>query len=425
MLMIKKLLIGLSFLICSSQIVVGGDDTPREKISAPKSDNTFIRSCQNPDDLRDVVTLFLHKAPPHHDEHGVKSSEFLGLLAKKISNKIEINRNRALKLKDCVESNFFNIDCGSTKKWIEVELRNYIKETRFHLALAQSTYHTTTMLQMAEDSLNYDQSSLGSYKEVYWKKLDKEEREFVDKKWLSTMTLFKSKTKDMDESDLKHLILADRIKHFLQYQEHMAQLPLMQYFESYDYTPESFLNSINLFLDAINEESEKLNQIENDLTIAHHNLTDSDLYLLKYSGIVEDVLAEKPQYCSVASSLIIYRGRKQNFVFAMTSIPLVIVSIIAPPLVGTSVGVISSVYYAYDSQITLMESKSRNLTKIYDSNTDELKELTTYFKERNLKAILIPFSIGGYTLSGEKLLKVANRAVILRKIIYTIQKFLI
>ncbi|MGZ3787518.1 MAG: hypothetical protein ACXVLQ_03295 [Bacteriovorax sp.] len=412
--------------ICGPTMVHGAEE-PSEGKASKGPDNPFLNACKNPDDLRDVVTWFIYKAPPDHDHHGVKSSELLQLVAEKVAHKIEINRKMALKLKECQESNFTDDNCGPSKKWIEVDLRNYIKETRLHLALAQSTYHTSTMLQILENDINYQQSSLGSYKEVRWRKLDKAERASVDSKWSAITSSFKKSYEGMPASDLKQLLLADRVKHFVQYQEHMAQVPLMQYFESYDYTPESFLNSVNLFLESLDSESEKFNQVENNLSVPRHEITDDDLYLLKYNGLVEEVLTDRPEYCSVASTLAIYQKRKQMVILAETGLPILAVSFLAPPLIGTSVGVLSTAYYAINAQRDFNESKERNLTKIYDGkgNIDELAELRSYYRERNLKVFMVPLSIGGFTATGEKILNASNNAIMAKKIISVISKYLL
>lgn len=410
----------------------------------------FLKACKDDPELikgRPVAGKnLMDTSVDANDNRGNKTTQFLDAVGAKLKANLEANTNIVDTLIRCLSSQQASSDstCNDVKTWIDKPLKEYVKETRSHLAVAQSEHQLRSYTKVAWKGVNKDLASLGSRKELRWEKVTEKElseatrtlrsyeieaaKAEMESKNTSKVTRKTSRgTRRLHPGFMNDYMLVKRYGHFNLYRSRMAELPILQYLKSAEPSRGEVLSAALKMKEDLNKEWAEFNKRAQLLKKAKDEkspLHPSLLAWLGYNVEVESVLLEQPQACGLAMSLLEYDAGRERAKALAIGLPLLAVSIVAPPVaiaagglgagiaVGLAIGAGSQTYYAIESDKEKNTSTRLMTTRMfYGAENPEyarqnLDRAGIADRQAKLDKVFLAVAYGGVGSAGTRFLSV-------------------
>jgi hypothetical protein len=367
------------------QIVVAIEGAGAKIKEALKEKPPFNRACQFPGAITGrPKTNLLKREVPQRDSNGHSSQAFLKLVAAKVREKIETNANMTKDLAVCLQSSA--PVCADAQNWARVQLPEFVKEARFHLSVAQSPYQFETRIG-TQSLWNYRLDPLGTPKMVDWSYVSDQELVTARK----TLDYYEREQTAQAKAGNPDSLLTRRFQHFEAYQTMMSTLPFVQYIRSESPDIGEIRYAVSETLKNIDKEQKAFVKIEKD--IRKNPVPAGALKILAYASIVESVLLENPQYCGLATALQYSANDREIQNMIATGLPILAVSLIAPPLAGFAVGVAASASTIVSAQSNLNAERVRSFSQVY-GDADYFQRVAAAQKRRDFSVVFAPMGLG-------------------------------
>ena len=388
----------------------------RDKIEEPP----FIVACKEPADLlkdRPKTGLFV-RSVIEKDGQGRKTRDLLKKIITKVRKRVTDAANQIQNIKECMSQP--TPQCAELKHWVDVDLPQYVKESRYHLSLSQSQHEVKTWVSIASKKVNENLDSLGSYKYNDWAALTDEEKTRANAQ-LSTYNMQINKEAKIQNRFCSKCItrfseealLAVRFQHYQTYHQMLAELPLMQYLKGPSVNKSELASAFEKMKEDLDHENHQLDEYERMLT-ASGPLNADVLKILNYSSQLEETLLEDYRDCGLASSLVYTMSNRQMGNAFGIGLPILAVSFFAAPVViavggtaalgatlGIGTGVAAGGAFTLKSFSEFRDTQKRTLGYIYgDALGADLNGLESAIKQTKYDAVTLPvgFGLGGMAI---------------------------
>jgi hypothetical protein len=384
----------------------------------------FLVACKEPPDLlknRPKTGLFV-RSVMSQDQKGLQTKELLRRVLQKVKDRIAASENQIKNIITCLGRS--TPECAELKNWADVELPKYVKESRYHLSLAQSSHELKTWLGSASSKVNEELDTLGSYKLNKWDALTEEEKDKSQKqlndykKEISAVADAKVKSKEIcklcKEKFSSDALIAVRLQHFQEYHRMISELPVLQYLKSAKVTNADLKTAFSKMQEDLNEEKNQIKELEDQLN--QNPLPTDVLKILNYNSFVEETLLEDDRYCGLATSLLFTMSNREIGNGLAIGLPIMAASFFAAPAVialggsaalatATSVGVgaVGGGAFTLKSYNEFKETQSRALGHIYgDSLGSDQIAMDMSSRRLTYDVVTLPvgFGLGGMLLRG-------------------------
>ncbi len=373
------------------------------------SENPFYIACQDQNVQTNHLNtgFFENKMPEIDREHRVTSLTLLDLLIRKVEAKIKGTETLLTNISYCME-NPTEEKCAELVHWLYIEIPKFVKQARFHAALAQSPHNLNTWRKTPEKEINEDLSIWSIYKLNAWEDQTKEEAF----KARTQLTRYSNQIKNkLDEYIVMGKVAPDkfdefynktmldtRYRHYLKYQSMLGSVHLLQYISAAEPDIDDIFMAFQELLDNFKKEKEyvakkKLEfEVLNSTTMRTSN---SILDFMNYRSLLEELLLENPRYCNIAAALTKYRGRRYIKQALGVALPVMVGSMFMPPLSGLVVGATIGSGFALHSQSKLNHQVKISMGKVYgDEAGMELLEVSNTKKQRDFDVAIMPIGLG-------------------------------
>ncbi len=364
------------------------------------SRNYFTNACR-PDKLQSdsleslmIKNSFAYKPPtsslktsvPFADLQGLKTQDFLKKLLSKVKQKHQLNSNFSFLMRQCTYQGKFQISdsCKSMNHWLNNDLPEIVKLTRFNLALAHPTDKSSMFSSGQETRLNYKLEPLKSFKQNNWKELNPSEYTVANQAFdqINNEINLHYKHDHSNDKDKKKRsdLLGIRHMHYMIYLSLMSINPILQYIQSE--TPTAFeINKAGQKI-GLNLEKEKkyIDKVEKSIDEVQQNgragvqtLRSEVLSLLSYQADLEEVLTENPEFCGIALSLKQIESHRGT-VSAISGLPILAASFFVPPLAGLAIGGTTSAYFIYKTKSNFTQLKTNEMSRVQNPGMSDFKK---------------------------------------------------
>jgi hypothetical protein len=382
-------------------------------------ESPFMVACKEPPDLlkgRPPTSLFV-RSVVEKDSHGRTSRDFLKKIIARVRQRISDTDNQIQNIQQCMSST--DQECAEISQWAHTTLPVFVKAARYNLSLAQSPSQIKTWLDISSQEVNTQLKPLGSYKFEAWAPLTADEKvraqsQLKQYKQEIAQTLQQRMSNGRLGEDPKTFVnealIGVRYKHYLAYHETMAEVPLLQYLKGPEVTSTDLQNAFRKMEAGLNKESQNLNRLEKMLN-TKGPLPADVLQLMNYNSEVEEILFADNKDCGLATSLLYTMTNRQLGNGLAVGLPILAVSLFAPPLIGVAAGLAAGSYGVYTDYKDFRDTQARTLNYIYgDSLHADLADLESSSKELKYSAITLPVGMG---IGGQsaRILKVSAKAL--------------
>jgi hypothetical protein len=371
--------------ITSGELVAPSE--PSQQSLSPFYSCSSLKSYKGP-----VKTSWLSTRVPEQDQSGNKTRDFFKELQKRIEVQAQQNLDTSRQVVECFHrpSQVSETpDCAKSRTWLDPKkypsstmpekentLVYNIKMARANLALADPNvdffksmapntqlkpygYKEVPWEPLRPEEKTAAQKVLNDYKEQYKKKHNVTEDEFNDlikqpydrnsdnQIYANPMNIsdadMQDRLKRSKRRELEHFFQKPRTQYLENYRAILARYPIINYLTSANPSAlEMHTAGLRLQENAKKEMAEIKSVGKLLATPTHrprHPLAPdpsinnaSILNLLDYRNIAEDLLAEHPEYCAVASTAELQREKREFRKSLFVAAPLLAVCFIAPPM---------------------------------------------------------------------------------------------
>lgn len=321
----------------------GGEETLRltsEAISPPPkpAQHYFSKACQDPEALKDrPSTGLFRREVPFFDRRGRSSVDFLKRVSRRVITNQDVLSQDLVEIESCLEKPAGLKACADVDRWHTEAVLPLVRESRFHLALAQTLTNPLTnpsgaksFLIRANHDLNRDLSALGTRKEKPWMPLNTDEttsangtlrryEEQIETEAQRELKIGLLQAKDVADFKNKALYAA-QIMHGNEYSKTAHSYPILQYIQSAKPSRLETLEAVRkihanlkgdrnraIFATKLAQQVFAPSRGRRDGFIRGEKRTSVDpdaLYLLSFLSQVEAELLEHPKDCGLAISLL-------------------------------------------------------------------------------------------------------------------------
>lgn len=387
-------------------------------------ESPFQAACKEPPGLlkdRPATGLF-RRAVPERDTKGNTAREFLKKVMGKVKNRVEESENLARNIRVCLKPDAPR-GCAPLQKWLREELPSYVNEARYHLALGQSQREFGTWLGRTSTELNDDLDGLGSYKEIPWTPLTEDEKRLPAADLQTYRQEIRAEaTRRLQSGELNRQttrrfvdesLLAVRFQHYQTYYQMLAEVPLMQHLRGPGAGEKDILEALDRMEEQLRAEKNFLRSKERLLN-RPGELDPEVLQMMNYNSFVEETLLESPGECGLATSLLYTSSNRELGNALAIGLPVMAISIFAPPLAGFAIGAAAGGGFALHSHLEYRQARARALSHVYGDRVgrpegvlpSDLPQLEASYRQRNYDLVTLPVGMG--------LGSVATRALVVR-----------
>lgn len=367
-------------------------------------ESPFMLACKEPPELLKgrPKTGLLIRSIVESDSEGNSTREFLKKVIAKARTRVQEGFNQIENISKCMPTK--SKECSELNKWVDYDLPEYLKATRYNLSLAQGPHQMKTWFSEASNDLNENLDPLGSYKFEDWTPLAEAERKKAEldlldyKSQINAEVISLKKQKKISllavNSFKNESLLSVRYKHYMTYHQMLAELPILQYLKGPAVSRIDLAKAFEKMKKNLLSENEHLNKMENILNDAGP-LPAEILNLLNYNSAVEDLLIENSQYCKLASSLVFTMSDRQFGTSIAIGLPILAVSFFAPPSIALLTGISAGTNFAYKSYSEFSLTQQKALGFIYgDELGEDLKKLDHTSKQMKYELATLPIGLG-------------------------------
>lgn len=279
-------------------------------------------------------------------------------------------------------------ECSETLKSLNTDVPNYLALARYHLSMAVDP---TSSPNASTTRPNTRLKDLTSYKEFSWSPLTADEQTVAQAdikdyfSQASATTNPKLKKYDQMKETLRKVQII-RGRHMDAYQMMLSEFPLMNYLNKANPSESEVLSAIRIMKARAVKEYVKLFKAQKSLD---SGVTSDSFLFLNYKSVLEGLLLKNPTYCGLSVSLMKIRNDRQHAVGTMVGFPLMAATLLAPPLIpGTAgimismgIGGIAGVGYAMDAQLSLDDARQRITSQYKNSFGQDIGDTTARITE--------------------------------------------
>lgn len=399
-----------------------------------------------------IKTNWLSTRVPEKDKDGNKTRDFLIELQKRIEVKAQQNLDLSGQVAQCfhrpsqVSENF---KCTEMRTWLDPKkypsgrtpekedtLTYNIKLARANLALADPNvdlsksltpnanlkpygYKSVPWEPLTSDEKNNALNVLNGYKEQYKTKHNLSEEAFnklikpydrssENQIYANPMNISEAEMQDRllgrDRKALERFFTKARTQHLENYRAILARYPIINYLSTANPSAQEVHTAGLRLQDNAKKEMAQIKEIgkllNNPPLNPHPRQPDTSinnskiLNLMDYRSIVEELLAEHPQYCAVATTAELQREKRAFRNALLIAAPLLAVCAFAPPLAAVAISGAAGSAIAYSSYLEMVDQRQGAYTApvVGDSRSDQtsVDEAREVFKT---DVVMIPLQI--------------------------------
>jgi hypothetical protein len=385
------ILISAAFAFLSfSEVTDFTDVRPGEFTSNPQSSTYF--SCGGP---RTGLLPGQPRTATAWQDDLSNTSLFYIELQKRIEQRAQQNLDLASHLASCyrvprIET--ATADCESTRNWVnprqflptsgsgtpyEESLVYAIKEARIHLSLVTNTgsgnptspnstlsprgFKSVDWSPLTPVELQESERILRLYAERFRQTLQINETEYnsilqpYDRSqngevWPNPMLV--------QDGEMRHRMLLSNLQGFMEtraqrhldrYRQIVSQYPIINYLSSMEPSPSEIVQAAQRLKANAENELRDLQQMGRRINSMSPNVPNEASQLLDYNLMVEELLAERPEFCRIATNEQNRRSRRAITQSLLLGAPLLAASFLAPPVAAMALAAAGGTVFAYQS----------------------------------------------------------------------------